>query len=610
MPETNVGVKLSAKDDATQHIKRVADQLAVLTRAGSQVSPAMGAASKGLSAFAAAGAGLGPVGIAASVSAAGIASVGAAVTMLVGEVDKLASSAEQISNFSQKTGIGVELLQGWRQAAKDAGVADGALEAGMRFLSKAVADHDPLLRKLGITTNNVGDASLQLADRFARTEDGAYKARYALGLLGKGGTDLIPVFNLGANAIRETTAASLAMGTSLSTDAVGALLRTDAQFDEVKNRLSGLTKEMLVLSAPTITDLLKQLNELLGGLNKIRDGFKGAGDGVHSFAERIPGAKTIERLAALAAAAERVQKVLSGPHVDRGVILTGGEKGKLDPPEGDGDSRRKRLETIIDLMKVGAKEADAFLLKLEAIERATQKRKLIEDLAKAGANVAGFVGPLALGGGSDTSGAPGSFNDTRPHPGQLVPGPLAIDHGTRHGQAGQLGNELRNWKDDLNQLMGAVQLVRGGLAAVFEGLRDGMQRVFGGLLEKGQTFRSAMGTVFKSLAQTILAYLSQIVSSAIFALFLKLASWALGIPLVGSSGGGSFSGFGSIAKLGVAQRAPSGSASASAGFGHTTIINNYVSALDSQSIYEAMTYSNGSMRAAQQQAWRVATAFE
>ncbi|KAF0102467.1 MAG: putative tail length phage protein [bacterium] len=110
-------------------------------------------------------------------------------------------AADALSDMSQRLGVSVETLAGYKLVADRAGVSTEELAKGARFLAKNIAEGDPLLARIGVTSRDVNGALVQLADVFAAMPDGAEKTALAMRLLGKSGADLIPALNEGGDGL-------------------------------------------------------------------------------------------------------------------------------------------------------------------------------------------------------------------------------------------------------------------------------------------------------------------------------------------------------------------------------------------------------------------------
>ena len=121
--------------------------------------------------------------------------------------------------------------------------------------SKAAAD---AFKKLGIelknsdgTIRSTGDVMLDVADRFKAMPDGVNKTRLALDLFGKSGAEMIPLLNMGGEAIK-------ALGVTMTTDFANSA-------DEFNDKFPQINASMTKLSGAIAQSLLPALNLLADG---------------------------------------------------------------------------------------------------------------------------------------------------------------------------------------------------------------------------------------------------------------------------------------------------------------------------------------------------------
>lgn len=214
----------------------------------------------------------------------------------------LVNLGDELDELSQKTGIAVEDLAAFKGAAEIDNIAVNELAIVYKKLSSAIVDAATgskdtraVFKTLGIeVADNSGKLKTsgvvlkEISDRFSKMEDGALKSSVAVKLLGKNGTDMIPVLNKGASEIERF---SVAIDSSFATRA-GQFNDTLAEIGiSMKNELLVGIKEVLpvfqeILSAfkeapesgvDTIT-LFQAIGEATRitaiGLNSFYEGFK------------------------------------------------------------------------------------------------------------------------------------------------------------------------------------------------------------------------------------------------------------------------------------------------------------------------------------------------
>lgn len=112
-------------------------------------------------------------------------------------------AADEMNDLSQKIGISVEDLAGFKLAAEQSGTSLEGIAKGVKALSRNMAENGDKLRAAGITATDATGALIQVADAFAAMPDGMEKTAIAIELFGKAGADMIPMLNGGGAALRD-----------------------------------------------------------------------------------------------------------------------------------------------------------------------------------------------------------------------------------------------------------------------------------------------------------------------------------------------------------------------------------------------------------------------
>ena len=121
-----------------------------------------------------------------------------------------------IDDVSQRLSVSAKALQQWRYAAQRTGAESGTMDRALQYLGKTMANAaaganknaKALFDKLGISLRNA-DGSLRattdvmddLTLAFEKNTNGALRTNMAMTLLGKSGTDLIPLLTMGKEGI-------------------------------------------------------------------------------------------------------------------------------------------------------------------------------------------------------------------------------------------------------------------------------------------------------------------------------------------------------------------------------------------------------------------------
>jgi hypothetical protein len=166
-------------------------------------------------------------------------------------------AADDMNDLSQKTGVSVESLSKFQQAANASGTSIEGVGAAMIKLNRNLATDNAgaaeALTALGLSAKDASgklkstDAiMLEVADKFAKMPDGANKTAAAMALFGKAGADMIPLLNGGSKAV-----------TDLSATMTGAFAKGA---DSLNDKLAALQGKLLALGVNIGTALMPALN--------------------------------------------------------------------------------------------------------------------------------------------------------------------------------------------------------------------------------------------------------------------------------------------------------------------------------------------------------------
>lgn len=195
---------------------------------------------------------------------------GAILTAMFAATKATADYADNLNDMSQKVGVSTETLSKWGFAAEQSGSTLEGVGTGLKILAKnmelATAGgkaQTAAFAAAGITTKQLAAAGGDvnkilplLADSFAKSEDGAGKTAIAMQLLGKSGTELIPMLNAGSAGLDEMGLAAERTGRVVSQDAARAA-------DEFNDRLAELEGSMKGMAGVVGTVLIPPLTELI-----------------------------------------------------------------------------------------------------------------------------------------------------------------------------------------------------------------------------------------------------------------------------------------------------------------------------------------------------------
>ena len=211
--------------------------------------------------------------------------------------------ADSLDELAQRSGASVENLSKLGAAARQSGLDTEQVSAGLVKLSKNLGeiaagggkDAKAALDQLGVSAFNASgelrkpdEVMFDLIDSMSKMKDGGEKTRLSMELLGKGGAALIPMFNMGAEAIK-------GLNTGISAEfAKNAGIYND--------RMEALKMQFTALGVTVLDQLLPSMikgTEFIGGLITMGQSWLKQNEGaIGAFAKGI--ASTVVELVKIA----------------------------------------------------------------------------------------------------------------------------------------------------------------------------------------------------------------------------------------------------------------------------------------------------------------------
>lgn len=227
------------------------------------------AAQKRLKAFGAA-----VTAIGAAVTAAGAAGLGG----MFQAAKAFSDAGDKIDKAAIRTGLSAEAVSELGFAAEQSGASLEDLETGFRRFQQTLGDAAKgeaaaasAIQGIGLSVEGLlaldPEAQLEaLADAIATIEDPAMRVEAAMGLLGRGGAQLIPLLEGGSRAMRDLRREARELGlTFTEADAKGAAALNDA--------LNGLNRQFKALwhwigsaIAPVMTEAIRLIQPIVGAV--------------------------------------------------------------------------------------------------------------------------------------------------------------------------------------------------------------------------------------------------------------------------------------------------------------------------------------------------------
>jgi hypothetical protein len=189
-------------------------------------------------------------------------------------VQKTIAAGDAMYDMSQRTGVSVEALARFKKAAATSGTDIDAVSKALGKLSKgmyeaAQSGKGPTaeaLKALGISATDAAgklktadQVTLEISNKFKAMPDGVEKTALAMQLFGKAGAEMIPMLNMGGDAIDKL---SVKMTTAFAQKA-----------DEYNDKLTTLSGKVGGLAAGLTIALLPALDAVVTGLTAVVDLF-------------------------------------------------------------------------------------------------------------------------------------------------------------------------------------------------------------------------------------------------------------------------------------------------------------------------------------------------
>ncbi len=226
--------------------------------------------------------------------ATGTAAAITAATVAVFKVaDSVAAVGDEIDKQSQKLGISAQAYQEWDAILGHCGASMDSLKAGMKTLSKAIADGSAdqvaAFQAVGLSLDEVQQMSTE--DVFAAVitglqgmEEGAERTNIATTLLGRSAQELGPLLNTSAEATEEMRQTVNDLGGVMSDKAVAASAQFKDALQDLETAAGWFKRELVANILPYVTAGMQGLtNAMMQAKNwvvTLKDNFVSFGSSV------------------------------------------------------------------------------------------------------------------------------------------------------------------------------------------------------------------------------------------------------------------------------------------------------------------------------------------
>ena len=208
------------------------------------------------------------------VASAARAAAGAFFNMAKGEADAI----DQTSKLSRRLGMTYGELAGLSLAGDLAGVSmetigKAATKADVAFVKAAQGSSlaQKALAGVGLSVDELQNKSpaerfQMMADAIAGLPSPAERARAAIGLFGKSGADLLPLFEGGAGSIRKAVEEANRFGLALTDEQGQSVENMNDAFTRAYASIQGVVRQVVAYLSPAVQAVTDSFTNLIGSI--------------------------------------------------------------------------------------------------------------------------------------------------------------------------------------------------------------------------------------------------------------------------------------------------------------------------------------------------------
>lgn len=234
----------------------------------------------------------GAAAIGAALTAATAAAVATGAAFLNATSD-VAAFGNEIDKNSRKLGMSSTAYQEWDFILEHAGASIDGMKNSMRRLTTAAQEGSDAFTALGLSQAELSEMSPEEVWNATITalqgvEDESQRVALASDLLGRGATELAPLFDMTAEETEALRQQVHELGGIMDEDGVAAAAQYEDQLQNLKVSLRGLKVSMLSQFMPGISRVMEGLSNIFagnGGIDMVREGLDSV---VNSMTEVAP----------------------------------------------------------------------------------------------------------------------------------------------------------------------------------------------------------------------------------------------------------------------------------------------------------------------------------
>lgn len=226
---------------------------------------------------------------------------GVAVTALFGIATKASETTDRIDKMSDKLGMSIKGFQEWDYILGQNGISIDSMQGGLKTLTNMYDDlgkgskgATESFGRLGLSMDNLKGKTQEevfaiVVEKLQGMENATERSAIANDLLGRSGSELAPLLNLGADATEELRDRAYDLGLIMGEDAVEAGVVFGDTLDDLKKSFGVVVAEIGVKVMPIIQRFMDwiirnmpTIKAVAGGvLNGIADAVKWVSDNLN-----------------------------------------------------------------------------------------------------------------------------------------------------------------------------------------------------------------------------------------------------------------------------------------------------------------------------------------
>ena len=202
---------------------------------------------------------------------------GAAIVGSLGMMVKnFADAGDEVHKMALRTGFSTETLSELKYAADISGASLATLEKGVKKMQMSIGEgaegvktYTDAFAKIGLNVQELIGLSpeeqfMKIAGAIASVEDPTLRAASAQEILGRAGTELLPLFAEGATGMEALRQRARELGLSMDQDAANKAAAFKDSLTALKGSLSGVAVGIGAQLAPMITGLAENISNIIG----------------------------------------------------------------------------------------------------------------------------------------------------------------------------------------------------------------------------------------------------------------------------------------------------------------------------------------------------------